>query len=87
MKNWRCKILGHHWNPEGAEYYCVYDCMRCGHSGYESGSWRERASHQWWRIGQRVQPVIRRMRNWLKCSECGGRFGRCDYENFDHLPF
>lgn len=28
-----CKIVGHAWNPDGAEFYCVYDCERCGHRG------------------------------------------------------
>jgi DNA-directed RNA polymerase subunit RPC12/RpoP len=81
-----CKILGHRWHPEGAEYYCVYDCMRCGHSGYEDNSWREWVNHWCWRIGRWFREHTWSARKWWRCSECGWRFGRHDDAN-DHIPF
>jgi len=28
----------------------------------------------------------RRLREWWKCDQCGGRFGKCD-ESVSHVPF
>lgn len=84
MNIW-CRIAGHRYNPEGAEYYCVYDCERCGHHGYEYG-WREQIEGKLWRLNRWGESY--RWGFWwaFKCSECGKRFGRHNDE-FDHLPF
>lgn len=81
-----CRLFGHHWNPEGAHYYCVYHCERCGHEGYEDGSWRERIGVRVWVIQQAIGQWIRSWRYWLRCDDCGRWFGRHD-DSQDHLPF
>lgn len=82
-----CRILGHRWHPEAAEYYCHYVCVRCDHEGYSDGSLRERIQLKWWLFTQWVGGWLRVWRHWLRCSECGLWFGRHDYEKSDHIPF
>lgn len=88
MKHILCRVLDHAWQPDGAEFYCVYHCERCGYrgNGDEYGiRGRIKVRLYWWRyeLGLWWQSV----REWWKCSECGGRFGRHNYDEFDHLPF
>lgn len=82
-----CKFLGHAWNPDGAEFYSVFHCERCGYEGNgdEQGV-RERIAVRlyWWRYNFGLW--AKSWREWWKCSDCGGRFGRHD-DAFDHLPF
>lgn len=81
-----CKILGHAWHPDAAEFYSVYDCQRCDHHGYQC-SFRERIVLRlyFWRYEAGLRWSC--WREWWKCSECGGRFGKHNYDEFDHLPF
>lgn len=82
-----CRVLGHRWHPEGAEFYCVYDCMRCDYHGNgDEYGWRGWVAGKLWRFnywGKSYQWGF-----WwaFKCTECGKRFGRHD-DSFDHLPF
>ena len=81
-----CRIWGHAWNPDGAEYYWVYHCERCGHNGYTAGSWRERLSVKVWIYRRRAADATKTWRQWLRCPDCNRFFGRHD-ERFDHSPF
>ena len=84
MKNIWCRIFGHLWSPEAAEYYHVYYCDRCGYEGlYDDPSWIHRITWRWrlWLKDKR-----RDWRQWWKCSDCGWHCGRHD-PNDEHLPF
>ena len=81
-----CRLWGHAWNPEGAQYYCVYHCERCGHDGYTDGSWREQLSVKAWIFRRWFVDQMRGYRQWVHCEECHLWFGRHD-DSFDHLPF
>ena len=82
-KRWLCRIIGHDYHPEAAEYYNIYDCLRCGHNDYEAG-WLEtlRWKFKIWR-NDRIDYLRKR---WNPCPDCGGRFGRHD-DNVPHIPF
>lgn len=87
-QNLICKILGHAWQPDGAKFYCIYDCERCGHHG-DGYEWDLRGwiyVRLWW-LGYHLRERLSLWREWWRCSECGGRFGRHDYDKFDHIPF
>lgn len=87
MKRFICKWWGHSWDPEGAEFYCVYYCTRCEHQGH-GDEWDLRGRVKLW-IYWRVDAIKRRWYSflyWLKCSECGERFGKHN-DAFDHIPF
>ncbi|HEY0684690.1 MAG TPA: hypothetical protein VGD45_20305 [Steroidobacter sp.] len=87
-RNLLCKILGHAWQPDGAKFYCVYDCERCGHHGtgheWDLREWIALRLY-WWRYEAGLRWSC--LREWWKCSECGGRFGKHNYDEFDHIPF
>lgn len=83
--NLLCKLWGHRYHPEGMEFYCIYDCMRCGHHDYQAGP-REWIWGKVWRLQQWGKR--NRWGFWwcYKCTDCGLRFGRHD-DSFDHIPF
>lgn len=79
--NLLCYLLGHDYDPEG-ECHGYYDCTRCGASGYapqETPGARVRAWIAWrrwqirWTIGWPVRWWWSRR---VRCSDCGGLFGR-----------
>jgi len=92
MKKWQpvptllCRMWGHAWEPEGAEFYSVYRCVRCYHEGYTAGSVRERISLWAWIWRNHIRDWWRDARDWLQCEYCHHRFGRHD-DGIDHLPF
>ena len=86
VPTWWCRIWGHSWDPEGAEYYCVYHCVRCLHEGYTDGSIRERISLRLWIWRNRLRDWVRPVRRWIRCEYCHLWFGRHD-ERDDHIPF
>lgn len=85
MKAILCRVFGHLWNPDAAEYYRQYYCDRCGHEeNFNDGpslvhrlTWR-------WRLWFRDQRHA--WSRWWVCSDCGWHCGRHD-ESVDHLPF
>jgi len=83
MKKVLCKIFGHKCDPIHAEYYGYFHCERCGEELESDIHWIEVAtwkSRIWLR--DRTRPLL----EWLKCKDCGWRFGRHDPDN-EHLPF
>jgi hypothetical protein len=82
-----CRLLGHRWQPEAAEYYCHYVCTRCGHEGYSDGSVRERIRLRIWLWRQWFEGWTRLWRRWIRCEYCGCWFGNHDYAKDDHIPF
>lgn len=72
---------------EAAEFYCIYDCMRCMHHGHgNEWSLRERVKlWMYWRVDA-IKHWWFYFMCWFKCSECGERFGKHN-DAFDHLPF
>lgn len=80
-----CKLWGHKLNEEAAYYYSVYHCDRCGDVYEEDTGLRERLRIQWWRLRQATAQRWHSLMYWLKCSECGLRFGK--HDDSDHLPF
>ena len=84
--NLRCRMFGHKYDEEAAEYYCVYHCVRCDHSQGEPGMlpriwlrisiWRYKAK-QW---------LVWKLEWFLPCKYCGHMFGKHD-DTKDHLPF
>lgn len=83
--NWLCRHWGHAWDPDGARYYCVYHCTRCGYEGYESTR-AERVAVRWITLKGHVRDWLRYYRPWRRCADCGRRWGRHD-EAADHIPF
>ena len=81
-----CRLWGHAWETDAAEYYRVYYCERCGHEGEACNSWRERFSVKlrvWMRC---LRELARASRQWVRCRECGRWLGNHD-DRFDHVPF
>lgn len=90
-RHWACNIVGHRYDPE-ADAFGVTQCLRCGASDYYGPEidlnqpWHIRAIEglRWlWFPGLRRR--LRRLGEWLKCPDCGGRFGRHDADRC--LPF
>lgn len=84
--NLLCRFWGHDPHPEAAEFYCVYDCRRCGELYDQDMGLREWAKVRWWHLCYWASLRIAAWRYWLRCTDCGKRFGRHD-DNADHLPF
>lgn len=86
-RSWVCRLIGHAWHREAAQFMCLYECTRCQHVGYEGRSILERIQQVLWWWSHRFDNEVKRpLKGWLKCRECGLRFGRHD-DNIDHLPF
>jgi len=81
---WLCRLFGHRYHPEAAEYYSIYDCRRCGCQEYENIGWLPRMA---WKFELWKQDTVKGIKTWWgPCSDCGGRFGRHD-DSKDHIPF
>ncbi len=84
-----CRWWGHDLDAEASHYYCVDYCRRCERQ-VESNTgvlrMRELLSVRIWIMRRAVMDWLNSWREWLKCSECGQRFGRHD-DKFDHIPF
>ncbi len=81
-----CRLVGHKYDPIGAEIYQYYYCERCGHNGMHDGpSVLERIKTRWWVWKNEWRECWHRWRRWWKCCDCGGRFGRHDYDRC--IPF
>lgn len=79
-----CRLFGHRYDPIGAEFYCVYHCERCGHDDYQ------RSAMEWlhgklWRLSEWIKGEAMGWREWWRCSECGGRYGR--HDDSPHIQF
>ncbi len=86
---WLCRWWGHDLDPIGSHYYCVDYCTRCEKTVERTtgvARLRELASVRIWLIRCAIRDRFHYWRCWLKCSECGKRFGRHD-DSFDHIPF
>ena len=81
-----CRLWGHALNEEAAYYYAVFSCDRCGDVYEQDTGLREWVKVRWWLASQRVKSELKDWRYWLRCSDCGRRFGRHD-DSQDHIPF
>jgi len=89
-----CRVFGHDWDYMTLEYRGVYECMRCDHHGYEDRSVRrwliERRLKAWqWLRARRaaLRPRLIAIRERIRCSECGARFGRHVVMKGKHIRF
>lgn len=73
-------------NVDAAHYYGVFECDRCGKCYDQDYGLRERLFVYRYLFWRWYYERVGSWRNWLKCSDCGRRFGRHD-ESQDHLPF
>lgn len=70
-----CWYFGHDLNNCSNEWYCVSCDEYIDYDETIKDSVKYKLS-QWWA----------RKKNWIKCPDCGLKFGRHD-NNYDHLPF
>ena len=82
MRRIWCRIFGHKWDPDAAEFYRVYWCERCGTEEYEHST-GEMIS---WRIRMWVRDTWWSWRKWWRCRDCGRHCGRHTKECED-VPF
>ena len=83
--NW-CRLLGHDVLEEALHYYVVLECRRCGKVYDDQIGPREWIRVRLWLLSIWLKDHAGRWSYWLRCSDCGRRFGRHD-ESKDHLPF
>lgn len=86
---WLCRWWGHNLDPEASHYYGVDYCVRCDKSVERTTGFlrvRELVSVRLWIVQRAIRDWVFSWRHWLKCCECGKRFGRHD-NRFDHMPF
>lgn len=81
-----CRIWGHDLDPDASYYYRIDYCRNCERQVDGSTGLREWLKVRWSIFTDNVRGTLYGWRCWLKCSECGKRFGRHD-DRFDHLPF
>lgn len=84
-----CRLWGHDLDPDALRYYGIDYCQRCERQVEGSTGvlrLRELLSVRLWIMRRAVRDRLYGWREWLKCSECGRRFGKHD-DRFDHLPF
>lgn len=88
LKRLICRLIGHasDWQAEQSGY-C--SCLRCG---FWSSAWPDREFRTddgfwlfWFQLKAGAGFRGRRLRNWWRCPDCKGRFGRHDPDNC--LPF
>ena len=84
-----CRWWGHNLDPDASHYYGLDYCIRCEKEVERNTGvlrLRELASVRIFIIRRAVRDWVWSWRGWLKCSECGKRFGRHD-DSYDHIPF
>lgn len=84
--SWLCRLFGHKYDPDIADYYGIARCERkwCN---YESTNF-ETGIAQWclWKISSFFREKASGIRAWTTCPSCKWHFGRHDPKN-DHIPF
>lgn len=81
MKDLRCWLAGHLWDPED-DYS---PCLRCNyHFSLEGNLEFGFICRLRWGL---VRFFRARFAPFQKCRDCGKRFGKHDYSVNDHLPF
>lgn len=71
------------WSGHITDHPQAYQCCRCGSCEIgDSGAWWRMT----WRIRYRLLQRRQRVTEWLKCHDCGKRFGRHD-DSVSHIPF
>lgn len=86
-RNLICKLWGHDLDPEASYYYAADHCRRCDQHAYQLDTGlREWLLVRCWVARRWILDRLQSWGYWLKCTDCGQRFGRHD-ESVDHLPF
>jgi hypothetical protein len=80
--DWLCRLIGHKYDPEVAEFYGHVDCERCGSNEFSYGILQR---WQWFWVND-YRNTKAHILGWITCPSCKWHFGRHDPKN-DHIPF
>ena len=83
---WLCRLFGHKYDPEIAEYYGIARCER-KRCNYESTNFETGIVQLWlWKASSFFNEKLSGIRSWITCPHCKWHFGQHNLKN-DHIPF
>lgn len=68
-----CWLIGHKVDADAARFAGIYDCERCGS---RDGDLLVGLRLLFRRVTNRIRWVRYRLNCWIRCQDCGSRFGR-----------